>query len=93
MKKDAHPKVNPVIFHDTSTGAEFFTSSIMKSDEKRTVDGVEYFVLKVEISSDSHPFFTGTQKLLDTGGRLNKFNERRAKAQAKAEEAQVAEAA
>jgi large subunit ribosomal protein L31 len=95
MKKDLHPKVNPVVFVDTSNGEEFVTTSVMKSKETKTINGVEHFVLKVEISSASHPFFTGTQKLLDTGGRLNKFNEKRAKAAAvKAKEAEeLAEAA
>ena len=82
MKKEIHPKVNPVVFIDTSTGTEFITTSVLKSKETKKINGVEHFVIKVEISSDSHPFFTGTQKLLDTGGRLNKFNERRAKAAA-----------
>ena len=80
MKKEILPKVNNVIFLDTSTGKEFITTSTLSSDEKKTVDGVEYFVLKVEISSDSHPFYTKTQKLIDTGGRVNKFKEKMEKA-------------
>ncbi len=80
MKNDIHPKVNKVIFLDTSTGTEFFTTSTLKSGETKTVDGVDYFVLRVEISSDSHPFYTKTQKLIDTGGRVNKFKEKLEKA-------------
>lgn len=76
MKKDIHPTLNPVIFLDMSTGKEFITTSTLKSDETKTVDGVEYYVIKIEISSDSHPFYTKTQKLIDTGGRVNKFKEK-----------------
>lgn len=80
MKKDIHPTLNPVIFHDVSTGKEFVTTSVLKSKETKDVNGVTYFVIRVEISSDSHPFYTKTQKLLDTGGRVNKFKEKMEKA-------------
>ncbi len=76
MKKDTHPTVNNVIFLDTSCGAEFFGTSTLNSKEKRTVDGVEYTVLHIEISSASHPFYTGKQILVDTARRIEKFGER-----------------
>lgn len=76
MKKEIHPILNPVVFHDVTTGKEFVTTSTLKSDETKDVNGVKHFVIRVEISSDSHPFYTKTQKLIDTGGRVNKFKEK-----------------
>jgi large subunit ribosomal protein L31 len=76
MKNEIHPNLNPVIFLDLSTGKEFFTTSTLKSGETKEVNGVTYFVIKVDISSDSHPFYTKTQKIMDTGGRVNKFKEK-----------------
>ncbi len=85
MKKETHPKVNNVIFLDTSCGAEFFGTSTLHSKETKTVDGVEYMVLHIEISSASHPFYTGKQILVDTARRIEKFAERTEKVAAKAE--------
>jgi large subunit ribosomal protein L31 len=79
MKSDIHPQVNNVVFVDTSCGAEFITTSTLKSDETRVVDGVEHMVINVEISSASHPFYTGKQVLLDTARRVEKFEKRAAK--------------
>ncbi len=76
MKTDTHPKVNNVIFLDTSCGAEFFGTSTLHSKETKTVNGVEYMVLHIEISSSSHPFYTGKQILVDTARRIEKFAER-----------------
>ena len=84
MKKDTHPTVNPVVFVDTSSNAEFVTTSTLSSEEKRTIDGVEHYVIPVEISSASHPFFTGKQMLVDTARRVEKFQERTAKQEAAA---------
>lgn len=81
MKADIHPNINPVIFVDTSTGTEFVTTSTLTSDEKKKVNGVDHYVIKVEISSASHPFYTGKRKLVDTAGRVDKFLERAKKAQ------------
>ncbi len=81
MKKDIHPNINDVVFLDTSSGAQFITTSILKSDEKTTINGKEYFVIKVEISSESHPFYTGKQKLMDSTGRVDKFMAKMQKAQ------------
>ena len=84
MKKEIHPKVNQVIFLDTSCGAEFFGTSTLSSKETRTVDGVEYMILPIEISSASHPFYTGKQILVDTARRVEKFTERAGKVAAAA---------
>lgn len=73
MKKDIHPKLNPVVFIDASTGKEFVTKSTISSQETKTIDGIEHFVIKTDISSDSHPFFTGEQKIVDAAGRVEKF--------------------
>ena len=76
MKNDLHPTNYPVIFVDTSAKVEFFTTSTRKNDEKRTVAGMDYFVIPIEISSASHPFYTGKQMLIDTARRVEKFTSR-----------------
>jgi large subunit ribosomal protein L31 len=77
MKADIHPKYHNVVFQDISSDFKFLTRSTMTSKEKTTwEDGNEYPIIKVEISSHSHPFFTGKQKVVDTGGRLEKFRRR-----------------
>lgn len=76
MKTDIHPQVHPVVFVDTSCGAEFITHSTLKSDETRTIDGVDHYIINIEISSASHPFYTGKQILVDTARRVEKFEER-----------------
>lgn len=73
MREKIHPTYHPVVFVDTSTGAEFITKSTMKSDKVREIDGVEHFEVRLEITSDSHPFWTGQQKLVDTEGRIERF--------------------
>lgn len=85
MKKEIHPKVNPVVFVDTSSGTEFVTSSTLKSEETRDIDGVQHFVISMEISSASHPFYTGKQVLVDTARRIEKFQKKMEKVQAAAE--------
>ena len=77
MKKDIHPEYNFVVYKDTSTDFAFLTRSTAKSKEKiKWEDGKEYPLIKVEISSASHPFFTGKQKLVDTAGRVEKFRKK-----------------
>ena len=76
MKKETHPEYHPVIFIDPSVGAEFVTRSTMKSAETRDIDGVKHFVIKMEISSASHPFYTGKQKIVDSGGRVDRFRKK-----------------
>lgn len=82
MKEGIHPTLNPVVFIDTSSGKEFVTTSTLTSKETKKINGVDHYVIKVEISSDSHPFYTGKAKLIDTAGRVEKFKARRAAAQA-----------
>ena len=74
MKKDIHPTMNPVIFRDASAKKDFFGTSVLTSEEKETVNGVEYFVIHLDVSSASHPFFTGKQNMVDTSGRVDRFN-------------------
>ncbi|MBX3701434.1 MAG: type B 50S ribosomal protein L31 [Dokdonella sp.] len=80
MKADIHPNYKPVVFQDISTDFAFLTRSTMTSKETiKWQDGAEYPLIKVEISSHSHPFFTGKQKIVDTAGRVDKFRRRYAK--------------
>lgn len=75
MKKGIHPNYRPVVFKDMSADYAFLTRSTV--DTKDTIvweDGKEYPLVKMEISSASHPFFTGKQKILDSAGRVEKFN-------------------
>ena len=76
MKKDIHPPYYPVVFVDTSAHYEFVTHSTKKSNEVRNIDGVDHYVLRVEISSASHPFYTGKQKFVDAAGRIEKFQKK-----------------
>ena len=76
MKSDIHPDYHPVLFLDVSNGFEFLTNSTMTSDEKRTVDGIEAYVVRLDITSESHPFFTGEQRIVDTQGRVERFRRR-----------------
>lgn len=77
MKKDLHPKYNDVVFKDISCDFAFLGKSTQTSKEKVTwEDGKEYPVIKVEISSASHPFFTGKQRVMDTEGRIDRFKKK-----------------
>ncbi|KAA5533147.1 type B 50S ribosomal protein L31 [Taibaiella lutea] len=80
MKKGIHPEnYRLVAFKDMSNEEVFITRSTAASRETLTVDGVEYPLIKVEISNTSHPFYTGKSMFLDTAGRIEKFNKRYAK--------------
>ncbi len=80
MKKDIHPNYRDVVFFDTSSDYKFITKSTIETSETITwEDGQEYPVYKIEVSSNSHPFYTGKKMLLDTAGRVEKFNRRYAK--------------
>ena len=75
MKKGIHPKYRPVVFQDVSIDYAFLTRSTV--DTKDTIvweDGKEYPLVKLEISSQSHPFFTGKQMIVDSAGRVERFN-------------------
>jgi large subunit ribosomal protein L31 len=77
MKKGIHPEYNDVIFWDTSCDSKILTRSTLKSKEMaKWTDGKEYPVIKVEVSSASHPFFTGKKMFLDTAGRVEKFQKK-----------------
>jgi large subunit ribosomal protein L31 len=77
MKKEIHPEYKEVVFLDTSSDFKFLTKSTMSSDETiKWEDGKEYPVIKIEVSSASHPFYTGKKLFLDTAGRVEKFNKK-----------------
>ena len=77
MKKDIHPEYQEVVFKDISCDFAFKGKSTMKSRETiKWEDGKEYPLIKLDISSGSHPFFTGKQKFVDTAGRVDKFYSR-----------------
>ena len=74
MKKDLHPKnYRPVAFKDMSNDVTFISRSTVATRETIEIDGVEYPLVKLEITSASHPFYTGKHKLVDTAGRVDKF--------------------
>ncbi|MCH6198163.1 type B 50S ribosomal protein L31 [Aquiflexum sp. LQ15W] len=80
MKKDIHPNYRDVVFYDTSSEYKFITKSTIQTSETIVwEDGNTYPVYKVEVSSNSHPFYTGKKMMLDTAGRVDKFNKRYAK--------------
>jgi large subunit ribosomal protein L31 len=80
MKKGIHPEnYRLVAFKDMSNEDVFITKSTAETRETITVDGVEYPVVKMEISRTSHPFYTGKSKLIDTAGRIDKFKTKYAK--------------
>ena len=77
MKPEIHPKYQKVVFKDTSTGFMFLSGSTKYSSETvEWEDGNTYPLLTVEISSDSHPFYTGRQKFADAGGRVDRFKKK-----------------
>ena len=74
MKKDIHPKYQPIIFHDVSCNKSFLISSTLNPKEKMVYeDGKEYPLYKLDISHKSHPYFTGQQNLVDSAGRIEKY--------------------
>jgi large subunit ribosomal protein L31 len=82
MKTDIHPaNYRMVIFHDNSSGERFLIGSTIETKETDTwTDGKEYPLAKVDVSSASHPFYTGTEKVMDTAGRVERFKARAEKA-------------
>ncbi|OJU54602.1 MAG: 50S ribosomal protein L31 [Bacteroidales bacterium 45-6] len=80
MKKGIHPEsYRPVVFKDMSNEDIFISRSTIQARETIEIDGVTYPLVKLEITSSSHPFYTGKQKLVDTAGRVDKFMSRYAK--------------
>ena len=76
MKTDIHPEYNAIVFRDLASGETFLTRSTLTSAKTIELDGVTYPVLDVEISSASHPFYTGKQRIMDSAGRVERFNQR-----------------
>jgi large subunit ribosomal protein L31 len=80
MKKDIHPEgYRPVVFEDLSSGARFLIGSTIATTEMTAFEGKEYPKAIVEISSKSHPFYTGEDRMLDKTGRVERFKQRAAK--------------
>ena len=99
MKKDIHPEYREVLFHDTSVDEYFLVRSTLNTDQTKEYKGKTYPYCVLDIPSVSHPFYTGKQKLVDTGGRVDKFRKRFGNktktvpvAEAAAEEAPIEEA-
>ena len=76
MKTETHPEYNAIVFRDRASGATFLTRSTMGSSKTIELDGETYPLIDVEISSESHPFYTGKQRIMDSAGRIEKFNSR-----------------
>lgn len=77
MRKDIHPEYKEVVFQDSSSDFSFLTKSTMTSkDTIKWEDGNEYPLIKIEVSSASHPFYTGKKLFVDTAGRVEKFNKK-----------------
>ena len=73
MKKDIHPKLNPVCFVDVSSGKKFYTRSTASSKKTENFDGIDHHVLVRGVTMDSHPAYTGEKRFVDTAGRVEKF--------------------
>jgi large subunit ribosomal protein L31 len=76
MRKDIHPEYRDVLFHDISVDFKVIIGSTINCKDTIEHDGVTYPYHKIDISSASHPFYTGTQRVLDTEGRVDKFNKK-----------------
>ncbi|HEY2346146.1 MAG TPA: type B 50S ribosomal protein L31 [Xanthomonadaceae bacterium] len=77
MKADIHPNYRPVVFQDVTSDFSILTRSTLASKETvKWEDGQEYPLIKIEVSSHSHPFYTGKQKMMDTSGRVDRFRKR-----------------
>jgi large subunit ribosomal protein L31 len=76
VKPEIHPDYHKVLFHDSATGKEWLSRSTLSSKEMREVDGEQVPVIRLEISAESHPFWTGNLRELDSDGRVDKFRRR-----------------
>lgn len=76
MKADIHPTLHPVVFVDSGAGTEFISRSTLTSKQTRNIDGVDHHVIFVDISSASHPFYTGKQRAISVAGRVERFNKK-----------------
>ena len=94
MRKEIHPEYREVLFHDTSVDEYFLIRSTLNTDQTKEYEGKTYPYCVLDISSASHPFYTGKQKFVNEGGRVDKFKKRfgnRTKAASVVEEAPVEE--
>ena len=93
MKSDTHPEMHPVVFRDAGAGVDFVGLSTTVTEEKEEIDGVPHSVIPIEISSASHPFYTGEDNIVDSAGRVEKFKARADKrgAQGESEQKQPAQ--
>lgn len=88
MKKDVHPKTRLVVFQDSQTNKQFLIESTILTKDKVVYkeDGKEYPLVRIEVSSDSHPFYTGQQTFIQAEGRVDRFNKRYSRGQYSVEE-------
>lgn len=76
MKKNIHPKSYPTCYEDITTGKKFFTFSTLKSKNIININNIIYQYYKCELTSDSHPIYTGEKRFVDSEGRIEKFNKK-----------------
>jgi large subunit ribosomal protein L31 len=76
MREGIHPNYRDVVFQDMSNDFKFITRSTVQTREKIEFEGKEYPLVKIEVSSESHPFYTGKHKIVDTAGRVEKFRQK-----------------
>ena len=76
MQAEIHPKYQPVVFLDATTGKKFLSASTVTSNDTTDFEGTEYPVIRMDIASDSHPFYTGKQKFTQADGAVDKFNKK-----------------
>lgn len=76
MKQGIHPDFQKVVFMDSATGAKFLAGSTLKPEETVDYEGETYPLVRVEVSSDSHPFYTGKQKFNQVDGAVDRFNKK-----------------
>ncbi|RZT08413.1 large subunit ribosomal protein L31 [Duganella sp. CF402] len=76
MKPEGHPEYREVVFHDLSCDFKFITRSTIGTRETINHNGKDYPLVKIEVSAESHPFYTGKHKIVDTAGRVEKFRQK-----------------
>jgi large subunit ribosomal protein L31 len=79
MKQGIHPDYRPVAFRDASTGKTYVTRSTARSERTVELDGVTYPLIVADVTADSHPLWTGTQRVVDTAGRVQRFEQKYAR--------------
>ena len=76
MKPGIHPEYRPVVFRDAAAGVDYLIGSTARTDLTTTVDGSTYPLVMVDVSAASHPFYTGTMRIVDSAGRVERFEKR-----------------